>query len=134
MKQLNEEDKQLLLKDLSARLPYGVKIHVKGEYKRAHKIYSIGVENEFVSYFEAMHLYDVVIAKCVPYLRPMSSMTGEEKETYKNLFISKEVDGFDFDIPNYDAVDWLLEHHFDFRGLLEKGLALEAPADMYNTK
>jgi len=67
----------------------------------------------------------------IPYLRPMSSMTEEEKKIYSNFFISKEIDNFDFDIPNYDTIDWLNAHHFDYRGLIEKGLALEAPEGMY---
>jgi hypothetical protein len=64
-----------------------------------------------------------------PYLRPMSSMTEEEENEYRaincyeGLFPSNE-----------EALDYVLEHHFDFRGLIERGLALEAPKDMYKTE
>ena len=72
------------------------------------------------------------IEYCKPYLRPMSSMTKEEKvylarrhfyegqSAYANVYIAAEV------------VDWMTEHHLDFRGLIKKGLALEAPEGMYN--
>ncbi len=58
-----------------------------------------------------------------PYLRPMSSMTKEELKEYENA----RDDWYD-DLKTYD---WLLAHHFDYRGLIEKGLALEAPERMY---
>ena len=80
-----------------------------------------------------------------PYLRPMSSMTDEEK---KELL---QISNFDSDIDEiYDSfihfiernlidiadianfIDWLNAHHFDYRGFIEKGLALEAPKGMYN--
>ena len=53
----------------------------------------------------------------------MSSMTDEEKEEYINTFLAM-----------WDAVDWLNAHHFDYRGLIEKGLAIEAPEGMYKEK
>jgi len=58
-----------------------------------------------------------------PYLRPMSSMTEEEHKEYEQWL----PDGF-----NINTVNWLLENHFDFMGLIPKGLALEAPNGMYN--
>ena len=67
-----------------------------------------------------------------PYLRPMLSMTEEEKEEYnktENLSL--------FDLHHYPTIksfDWLNAHHFDYRGLIEKGLALEAPEGMYKNK
>ena len=74
----------------------------------------------------------------------MSSMTEEERKEYENLFEYEEreynqgccfYDEYKIDIDDEyrltTVIDWLLEHHFDFRCLIEKGLALEAPEDMY---
>ena len=63
-----------------------------------------------------------------PYLRPMSSMTEDEKETYQMFF---NEDGLlNTSIDTY--LDWLLEGHFDFRGLISRGLAFEVPENFYN--
>ena len=79
----------------------------------------------------------------MPYLRPMSSMTDEEKEKYQNLknqlvccvhsFDNGAYDVHyivDIDEDSYDIIDWLLQHGLDFRDLIGKGLALEMPQDM----
>ena len=60
-----------------------------------------------------------------PYLRPMSSMTEEEKGEYQAFF---NYDGVEY--PE-EYIDWLNAHHFDYRGLIEKGLALKASEGMY---
>ena len=62
-----------------------------------------------------------------PYLRPMSSMTEEELDKYEEL----EWAG-DFETLSLPLLDWLNRKMFDYRGLIEKGLALEAPEGMYN--
>ena len=64
-------------------------------------------------------LYLYIDGECKPYLRPMSSMTEEEEKEYHDA----RSDYYD-DLGTYD---WLNAHHFDYRGLIEKGLALEAP-------
>ena len=94
---MKQEDKQLLLQDLCSRLPYKVMIQSVGENK-------------------CLGLMDLADIDSLPkqYLRPMSSMTEEENNHYINTFICM-----------WDAVDWLNEHHFDYRGLIEKGLAIE---------
>ena len=61
-----------------------------------------------------------------PYLRPMSSMTLEEEREY-NLTKTLSI----IDYPTLESFDWLNAHHFDYRGLIEKGLALEMPKEMY---
>lgn len=75
-----------------------------------------------------------------PYLRPMSSMTEEEYNSMSwegcNHVINYSVKhGFQFvEITSFtiEILNWLNAHHFDYRGLIEKGLALEAPEDMYD--
>ena len=108
---MTQEEKELLLKDLCARLPYEVMI--KGLDKAEPLTIKILAFNMVMS----GNLY-------LPYLRPMSSMTEEEVNEY-NIAIDK-------DIAPERIVDWYNLHHFDYRGLIEKGLALEAPKDMYN--
>ena len=77
----------------------------------------IGTEYEF--YFGESPISIDNIFKIKPYLRPLSSMTEEERKYFRKLAFP------------YDFVDALNKHHFDYRNLIEKGLALEAPEDMY---
>ncbi len=139
---MTQEDKELLLKDLCARLTYGVKAQVlgwdeeKGEVEVPLRIYSINTDGYV--YFETND-YDVnylMVDNCLLYLRPMSSMTAEEREEFESL--GWRVDELDGNVPwnhnsynVFNGVDWLNSHHFDYRGLIEKGLAIEAPEDMY---
>ena len=112
-----QENKELLLKDLCARLPYGVKVQYN------NKVYGV----DYVSgTYEEIRLddgnnYTLNISKVKPYLRPMSSMTEEEKLMYEGLMI-----GTDSISYMLDVIDWLNAHHFDYRGLIEKGLAIDA--------
>ena len=113
-----QENKELLLKDLSARLPYGVFMTNK---KLRKTFYPLTCDDLKDAMFDDD--WDDI-----PYLRPLSSMTEEEKEEYQAFF---NYDGVEY--PE-EYIDWLNKHHFDYRGLIEKGLALEAPKDMYNIK
>ena len=125
---MTNEEKELLLKDLCARLPYRVMVHEDFTYFDGYKI----VSNTQDTVLDTTVL-DWLMAgaeEVKPYLRPMSSMTEEEKETYQMFF--NEDDLLNTSIDTY--LDWLLEGHFDFRGLIPKGLAIEAPEGMYNLK
>lgn len=130
---MTKEDKELLLKDLSARLPYNVEIHIKGEYKTPRTIFCIHIEDKTVGYFKGLNYNEKLIENIKPYLRPMSNMTEEEKEEFENL-LEGIVDGIErWDKPDLcEEYDWLNSHYFDYRGLIEKGLALEAPNGMYD--
>ncbi len=113
---MTQEDKELLLKDLSARLPYGVMLRIAG-----HDV-NLTTYNTWI-YFGTT---DEAREYIKPYLRPMSSMTKEEWAEYDSLSEACKESGY------YDViVDWLNSHHLDYRHLIEKGLALEAPKDMY---
>lgn len=124
---MKPEDKELLMKDLCGRLPYGVKAQVlgwdeeKGEVEVPLKVYSINTD-EYV-YFENNDYYVdyLPLEDLLLFLKPMSSMTKEEIQSFRKWQL------------NYENIthDWLNAHHFDYRGLIEKGLALEAPKDMY---
>jgi len=115
---MDEKFKQLLLTDLCARLPHRV------------KVVDVDENNEPCSRVFELHSFDVdddELYGCVrPYLRPLSSMTEEEQYEY-NTAIDKDVEPERF-------VDWFNAHHFDYRGLIEKGLALTAPEGMYDLK
>lgn len=126
---MTQEDKQLLLKDLCARLPYGVKINIRNDY-------TLSMEDmELNPYLLTTASYDVEYRGLRPYLRPMSSMTEEEYKEYSKLWDLQDEFPTDADIRfKIDVFDWLNAHHFDYRGLIEKGLALEAKEGMYKTE
>lgn len=119
-----KKKKELLLKDLCARLPYGV------QYKDAHG-YKMRINIWSPEFHTALNtiLYD---KKPSLYLRPMSSMTEEEKKEY-DVFCCKPYLGID-ETTASNFIDWLNKKHFDYRGLIEKSLALEAPGGMYVIK
>ena len=115
---MTDKDKQILITDLCARLPYGVKMKTcRSKSTEALK-----------TYMDINHLIDI---GWLPYLRPMSSMTDKEMAERISLLWSLE-GHIDEDIT-YKYQDWLNAHHFDYRGLIPMGLALEAPKDMYFT-
>lgn len=122
---MTQEDKQLLLKDICARLPYGVKcrLSVKGtDVSITEKLELGGLEHFIYGTMDVL-----------PYLRPMSSMTEEEQRTLDSMCYGVEMVSRLSGLKMFDkAFDWLNEHHFDYRGLIEKGLALVAPEDMYD--
>jgi hypothetical protein len=162
---MTHEDKDLLLKDLCARLPYGIIVQQSAQYPQNHFMYSvadklkteshdfkiIGIEGtntlitdkykEEKSYAKGIISSPVTI--CIydnftkqiakPFLRPMSSMTEEEKENYFNL----RTKAWDVHIndywyyDNFESYDYLNSIHVDYRGLIEKGLAIAAPEGMY---
>jgi len=120
---MTQEEKQLLLKDLSARLLYETWVKYEGKEWLVTG-YGHGRVSLLPSVFSSIGGPCPLVEEVRPYLRPMSSMTEEEKEEYDKTF------DWDYSIQG-TPFDWLNEHHFDYRGLIEKGLALEAPEDMY---
>ena len=123
---MTQEEKQLLLKDLCARLPYGVKVHITNEwfYDKIEP-YDRRLDCDVIKGIRE-NRYTVK-----PYLRPMSSMTDKERQSEPYM---TSLDGYmDYDEAG-GYVDWLLAHHFDYHGLIPMGLALEAPEDMYKTE
>ena len=130
---MTQEDKELLLKDLCARLPYSIKVQYT--YRVKDMVWKVlGIEYCRDIRLLCGALTEITtIDKVKPYLRPMSSMTEEEKEEYEllaNHCIVTSV-GFVY-IESQTLIDWLNAHYFDYRGLIEKGLALEASEGMYD--
>ena len=121
---MNQKEKALLISDLCARLPYGVIMGNKTLKETSYRLSGQDIDDaEFDDKFDD-----------VPYLRPMSSMTKKEYEELKEISPYYGFASFKYIYdwaPNYEMIDWLNVHHFDYRGLIEKGLAIEAPSDMY---
>lgn len=113
---MKQEDKELLIKDLCGRLPYGVKVMLKGIHYPA---IITTMDAQLGILYHNGNSYK--IKDCKPYLRPMSSMTEEEK---KELL---KCTGSTIDT----VIDFYNSKYFDYRGFIPKGLALEAIEGMY---
>ena len=139
---MEENLKQLLLKDLCARLPY---FENWIQYEGKDYIvtgYGHGRVSLLPSPFSSSVGPCPLIEEVKPYLRPMSSMTEEEENEWLGFNIDPLLEAVgkpharieDLMLrakSQYNPLDWLNEHHFDYRGLIEKGLALESRKDMY---
>ena len=141
---MTQEDKELLLKDLCARLPYGVICHydtivpMVGKVKSYGRLYNI-------SFFDVKPCFQFHCNRDIfdfdnvkPYLFPLSSMTEEQQEEFDRIYaddmqvvannLKNRLDGkpYETNLGHYRHIDWLNANHFDYRGLIEKGLALDA--------
>lgn len=119
---MTTEDKQLLLRDLCARLPYGTIVR------------NYATNEDDVLTYSLLEDFEIVGLESIkPYLRPMSSMTMEE--LFEFIRISDSVlrigEWKSACVLSLEQIDWLNEHHFDYRGLIPMGLALEASERMY---
>ena len=125
---MKQEEKELLLKDLCARLPYGVKIFIDN---KVETLEGLGILDNVAEYGSFL---SCDIDEVKPYLFPLSSMTEEQKKEY-NFWkhevpvchyeygdVVEEVELFD----SPESFEYLIEKHFDYRGLIEKGLAIDA--------
>lgn len=131
---MTTKEKELLLKDLCARLPYGVKA-LYG--KLDVEIQKVEFEGDIFYYYDVTHYGYVSIDLIKPYLRPMSSMTEEEKYQYKKTQWEYQAE---YCAPEYfdglESYDWLNKKMFAYRtiegkDMFELGLALKAPEGMY---
>ena len=139
---MTPEEKELLIKDLCARLPYGIKCKLSADGVSLVEDLQLAGLSQF--------LYGRL--DVIPYLRPMSSMTQEEIDEYDSE-LDKDLDivmngaldkdrhitsdgkhNFSKNFVAHFGNDWLNKNMFDYRGLIEKGLALEATKDMYKTE
>lgn len=151
---MTQEDKELLLRDICARLPYGVHISVHDTFEYSTVPYEkVYIKSSDISYLiDSISLNERYNSKdkrfnriikerkdfleFTPYLIPLSSMTEEQKKYISDRWGINE--NFDFEIdPNWgkyfvdlgDAVgfiNWCYENHFDINGLIPKGLAIDA--------
>ena len=138
---MTPEDKELLFKDLCERLPYHVRVKVWLKNGTIEDGF-LDLEHNYADVLRDAFYYNK-IKDIKPCLRPLSSMTEEEFENlkeysglkYEQLDLASYQNGtykcLDFylsEVPSYVVIlvfDWLNKHHFDYRGLIEKGLAIE---------
>lgn len=126
---MKKENRELLLKDLCTRLPYGVFCNIGLNYPLPlQKIFVDKLDGILLDFYEDGRDYQVYLDEVKPYLRPMSSMTEEEVDEFTQFDV---YGNGEYIMPNYETIDWFNAHHFDYRGLIEKGLAIEAPEGMY---
>lgn len=122
---MTKEDKQLLFKDLCARLPHHVYVKVWLKYGLTEEGF-LDLEHNYSDVLQDA-FYCNKIKKIKPYLRPMSSMTeDEEKEICQFMKDYNLLPGPDrAGVFCGEIVDWLNAHHFDYRNLIERGLAID---------
>lgn len=131
---MTQEEKQLLLIDLCSRLPYKVKIQgINSDNETVvEELFTIGIEEDIFD----CNMIEYVSVK--PYLFPLSSMTEEQREEFLNIQSEERKILFDAlvkyryekednipIIPSPKHIDWLNKNHFDYRGLIPMGLALD---------
>ncbi len=117
---MKQENKELLLKDLCARLPYGVKISVNDKVESLQGINILDNVIEYGSFLSS----DTEEVK--PYLFPLSSMTEEQDKEFALLQTSSGKEGFLYAWNCANMMDWLIKNHFDINGLIPKGMAIDA--------
>ena len=122
---MEKEDKEILLRDLCARLPYGVKVKTPND-DEVYTLLSLnpnkGIAVIGMPFDDVFATSKVKVEDIKPYLRPMSSMTEKEEEEYEEVVRGS----FEKQLEFYQR------KHLDFRGLIPKGLAIEATEDMYS--
>ena len=140
-----QKEKQLLLKDLCARLPYGVKIMFSSNGFRWDWEQTLDEIRQCEDGEYAINGWGIHGIKS--YLRPMSSMTEEEREDFYQNVLDMDIEDVRYEndgklpLPynqkdkfiwfeniyldnTFAVIDWLNAHHFDYRGLIERGLAI----------
>ncbi len=146
---MTQENKELLFKDLCSRLPYGVKLSIETYDEKRHK-YKKCIGKLFQLNFNSFWVYEDDFERFIyseennkPYLFPLSSMTEEQKKeiskryNYYNLYqlcveITNHREGYwdednSCNLQDYLWLeDWFNKNHFDYRGLIPKGLAIDA--------
>lgn len=135
---MTQEEKELLIRDLMARICY--KVCARQYYTAFGDDFIIeGIIGEQIyARYNLKISMTYPVEKIKPYLRSMSTMTDEEREEYRALggvmSYNSEHNTWAICAFTPEAYDWLNKKQFDYRGLISMGLALEAPEDMYNTK
>ena len=117
---MKQENKELLFRDLCARVPYGVKVQYM------NNIFVI----DYISSYEEVKLdtpdsYTVGVSEVKPYLFPLSSMTEEQTKELINLINTGQNDNNEF-MRTLCRIEFYHKHYFDYRGLIHRGLALDA--------
>ena len=141
---MTQEEKELLLQDLCARLPYGVKCNIEDD--KSYTLSRIEIDNKnghLLDFVEMKNGLDmqVYLSEVKPYLFPLSSMTEEQCHEFYCRFVENEIDYDDFKEYYFDnglwhkvltsiddcsrVIDWFNKNHFDYRNLIDKKLAID---------
>ena len=141
-----QEERMLLIKDLSARLPYAVTVeHTSGFRGTLHDMTVHHMYDDNDNVYDAICYTDffgdedsIYIEYFKPYLFPLSSMTEAQQEEFDRIYaddmqvvannLKNRLDGkpYETNLGHYRHIDWLNANHFDYRGLIPKGLAIDA--------
>ena len=123
---MTQNEKDLLLKDLSARLPYGVKMNHIADDEYSPKTL-IGVAKDMIT-LEGLGGYECVdVEDYKPYLFPMSSMTEEQKREFDISMDMGYAAAYNAEINCANRmIEFFHKNHLDYRGLIPKGLAIDA--------
>ena len=147
---MTQEEKNILIKELCMRIPYGVKCNINGELCKVTRV-DVECQQVYLKKDDKHGgTYSIARGDVIkPYLRPMSSMTEEEFNEFFSLdsvletvleinrlringeFKAKLMLSQAFSERSRKEIDWLNAKHFDYRGLIPMGLALVAPENMY---
>jgi hypothetical protein len=144
-KPMTQEEKELLIKELCARASYGVKVKLESKPRKIIGVVGDNIiVNGMVDGKKTWDEYNIEEFKIKPYLRSLSTMTEAEKDEVKEICADyldewenaeTVVDRWKLDAKtSYLRSVFYNSHNLDWNGLIEKGLALEAPEDMYDTK
>lgn len=122
---MTQNEKDLLLKDLCSRLPYGVKVHdvkssINSSFMNLNHING-AVGEVFISYMNKCRTAPIEDVK--PYLFPLSSMTEEQRKEWQSLMIKDSYGILYYTVESYD---YLYKNHIDIRGFISLGLANDA--------
>jgi hypothetical protein len=117
---MTQNEKDLLLKDLSSRLPYGVKVKYENEIFDVEYVCPMYEEVKL----DIPETWTVGVSEVKPYLFPMSSMTEEQKKEYALVMSGNNLSYSH--LLGMSAEDWFNKNHLDYRGLIPMGLAIDA--------
>lgn len=114
---MTQSEKDLLLQDICSRLPYGVKVQLS--HQIPFKLLSINTNGVAWVTGDKGYPFEINWSNCKPYLFPLSSMTAEQKTSHNFLKHSAYANPV-------KLIDWYIKNHFDYRGLIPMGLAIDA--------
>lgn len=131
--QRSKDDINLLISEICQRMPYGIKLQKCGEEDTIYQLYSINLESNEIFFWtyqgKALQIantgkiHRLGILRYKPYLIAMDKMTEEQLAAYRELMVSDSM-GILYNTP--ESIEWLIKNHFDYRGLIGKGLAVDA--------
>lgn len=121
---MTQEDRNLLLIDLCARLPYNIKVCYDNKVCTVDAFAGNSFIISETPDTAAIITYPEDIK---PYLLPLSSMSEEQQKEYNTFSLGPDwVSNPYYNVPAFEVLDWLNAYHFDYRGLINKGLAIDA--------